>query len=377
MWRYAWATYQHSRDSNSRNEARALLEKIKSPESVYLLAKIDNVNKELPIEAVNAGASASFKKIRLEATKYKLTNARFSNREKIDGIKYLFEEGELSPQEKLYAGQFLIKQNDLMSARKIFDSLPPSGDKSYYLFVCDITSGNKASARQNLIAALKQAYPVPYDQYKRIEKTDNKELMPMLVKNKGPQFQLAALDFARILSRDKEWLKAAVFFQQADAEKMTVEDKGNYGFSLWERGNKTPLCFEMCLSLPDERIGADLAWHIHLYLQQKNDQRAVAWLKNAADKGSPDAENKRYLQLRRDDSVENVAEKNKLWKNCIQRGFKEAVIDAVDAVAIDSPCPVGKEIIVRSGELFFSRLSPADQKKYSRLKEKLIILKEL
>ena len=69
--------------------------------------------------------------------------------------------------------------------------------------------------------------------------------------------------------------------------------------------------------------------------------------------------------------------KNKLWKNCIQRGFETAVVDAVNACSFEESCPVSKEIVVRSGELFFNRLSPADQKKHSKLKEKIIILKEL
>jgi hypothetical protein len=41
------------------------------------------------------------------------------------------------------------------------------------------------------------------------------------------------------------------------------------------------------------------------------------------------------------------------------------------------PCPVGKDVIVRCGELFYNNLSEAEKKEYSKLKDKLGLIKEL
>ena len=377
QWRYAWASYQHSNTPALRNDARALLNKIKSPETTYLLAKIDQAGKELSTEAVQAGASAAFKKIRLEATRYKLQSPRFANNEKLEGIRYLFAQGELSAQEKLFAGKFLMRNKDVMNARKIFESLPDSGDKAYQLFLCDQASGNKVSAHNNFVSALKQGYPVPYEEYKRMAAVDNRDLMKKMIANRGSGFKKAALDFARFLVSKNDCQEAAFYFKEADPADFSTADKGNYGFSLWESGDKSPLCFEMCMMLPDERIGANLAWNIYQYLFQKKDMRSDIWLKAASNKGNPDAENARYLILRRDDSQENAAEKTRIWKNCISRSFKEAIIDVVEAAAMGEPCPVGKDVIVRCGELFYNNLSEAEKKEYSKLKDKLGLIKEL
>ena len=383
IWRYCYSVYHHPENPAAKDQAERRLRAVKCPEAEYLLAKMHKSGNELPINAIRIGSSAKFRKIKLEAVKLKVLSNRFSVKERMEGINYLFEQGELSVEDKLAAGRFFIAQNKLDDAQKILSTMPDSGEKSYELFRCMLERKNETEAKRNLESALRQGYKVPYEDYKKLFTAMKGHLIELVVSNKGNGYENAALDLARSMSKEQNWVQSVKFYREADKNSFTQKDHKDFALALWETGTndhkEREYSLRWCTKLSEDRRSADLAWDIYQFLLKKDDPAAGAWLKEAARKGNFKAVEKRYMSLRTDDSSVNIEEKNQLWKICIERGVKEAILDAVNAIIEEKKQPFSKKEVIQAGEKYYNNLPPMDKvkKENKELKENLEAINDL